>query len=379
MLNKSKAILSLLVSFIILPSLAFARGEDIFVGTWQGKLSGECVSTLVRCWETGFEMDILNLKVAERRRIPGRGTFSRAVSGWATVHYNTPKYIPMDPDCSGEVKMESGSISGQIEGEINTLQWEIPGGETAWCLNISNESQKRLAPEGTWTVTCKVGRRTNVISGAFVSGEILSFVNAPLNSRHKLDFTINRNDNSIALHEERAPLPFPFFPFTIPNGLTTEYKIDGILYGVHHEPFDFNNLPPNGLVETDKHTRKEIIIPNVGEVIVNTNSECKFKTDKLLEQFKGKLFFKVRKLEPQQFEIRTPVSIVGMRGTQFVTNVDKDRTTTLTVLEGSVEFSDLNKKKTVVVKKNQTSVVKPGGLPSEPVSIDEKRIPIWWE
>jgi ferric-dicitrate binding protein FerR (iron transport regulator) len=68
-----------------------------------------------------------------------------------------------------------------------------------------------------------------------------------------------------------------------------------------------------------------------------------------------------------------------MRGTQFVTNVDKDRTTTLTVLEGSVEFSDLNKKKTVVVKKNQTSVVKPGGLPSEPVSIDEKRIPIWWE
>lgn len=88
---------------------------------------------------------------------------------------------------------------------------------------------------------------------------------------------------------------------------------------------------------------------------------------------------RVKKLEPHQLEMRTPQAIAGVRGTQFLVNVEADGTTTLTVLEGTVEFSDLNEKKTVVVGKNQRSVVLPGGLPAEPISIDVERIPIWWE
>jgi len=33
----------------------------------------------------------------------------------------------------------------------------------------------------------------------------------------------------------------------------------------------------------------------------------------------------------------------------------------------------------VLVKKNQQSVCKAGGLPSEPVSIEPNQIPRWWE
>lgn len=72
-------------------------------------------------------------------------------------------------------------------------------------------------------------------------------------------------------------------------------------------------------------------------------------------------------------------AIVEVSGTNFTMEVSKDGTTTLTVLDGEVEFSDINKKNTVIVKKNQISVVSPGGLPSKPVSIDPNQIPRWWE
>lgn len=133
------------------------------------------------------------------------------------------------------------------------------------------------------------------------------------------------------------------------------------------------------LIKTDKFTQREIVVPNKGEVIVNTNSECKFKEDKLLEQYAGEIFAKIKKLPPEAFKVRTPQAVSSVRGTRFITRVEKDGTTILTVLDGEVEFSDINKKKTVIVKKNQRSVVKPGGLPSEPETINHNQIPRWWE
>lgn len=137
----------------------------------------------------------------------------------------------------------------------------------------------------------------------------------------------------------------------------------------------------NEPIKTDKFTQREIVVPNIGEVTVNINSECKFKEDKLLEQVLGEITTKLDKLreEGYDFKVRSPQAVIAVRGTQFITKVEKDGTTTLTVLDGEVEFSDKAKKKTVVVKKNQRSICKPGGLPSEPVSIDPNQIPRWWE
>lgn len=135
----------------------------------------------------------------------------------------------------------------------------------------------------------------------------------------------------------------------------------------------------NEPIITDTFTQRDIIVPNIGEVIVDTNSECEFKADTLLEQWKGKIYHRVRQMEPHQLEMRSPVAALAVRGTEFVTSVDTDGTTTLTVLEGTVEFSDLNRETTVTVEENQMSVVNPEGLPSEPVSIDPNQIPRWWE
>jgi len=178
----------------------------------------------------------------------------------------------------------------------------------------------------------------------------------------------------------------------------------------------------NETIKTDKFTQREIVIPavsetpdfpyKIGELIVAGNTECIFTSENELHlssgeivvfenvnwgkinldeivSFKpeisdiefGEITTKLDKLreEGYDFKVRSPQAGCGARETQFITKVDKDGTTTLTVLDGEVEFSDKQMRKTVLVKKNQKSVVKPGELPSEPVSIDQKIIPKWWE
>lgn len=137
----------------------------------------------------------------------------------------------------------------------------------------------------------------------------------------------------------------------------------------------------NEPIITDKFTQRDIIVPNKGRIIVNPNSECKFSKDNLLELTMGELITIVNKLkeEGEDFRVESPQAVLAPRGTKFITKVKKDGTTTLTVIDGEVEFLDKQMRKMVLVKKNQKSVVKPGGLPSEPVSFDPKMIPKWWE
>lgn len=122
-------------------------------------------------------------------------------------------------------------------------------------------------------------------------------------------------------------------------------------------------------IKTDKYTQKDIVVPEVGVVEVKPGSECKFKNKNTLEQFKGKMRNKVENLPSGNFGITTPVAIAGVRGTDFITIVGKN-STTLKVFEGEVAFSDINNEKTVIVKKNQMSTVKDGGVPSEPKEMD---------
>lgn len=133
----------------------------------------------------------------------------------------------------------------------------------------------------------------------------------------------------------------------------------------------------NEPIITDKFTQRDIVVPNKGKVIIKPNSESKFKEDRLLEQILGEIISIIK--PGVDYKVRTPQAVLAVRGTQFITEVAEDGTTTLAVLDGEVEFSDILRRKTVLVKKNQSSVVKPTELPTEPVSINPKMIPRWWE
>lgn len=139
-------------------------------------------------------------------------------------------------------------------------------------------------------------------------------------------------------------------------------------------------IKPNEPIETDKKTRIEVTIPDIGKVNIAENTKAKFKSENSLEVVKGKMHGFIKELKPKtKFEIHTAISITGVRGTEYAFNVEEDGTTTLIVLDGEVEFFDKEKKKTVLVKRNQQSVIKPGELPSEPENINPDRIIDWWK
>jgi hypothetical protein len=91
----------------------------------------------------------------------------------------------------------------------------------------------------------------------------------------------------------------------------------------------------------------------------------------------GKIWLDARPTE--KHEIHTPVDVLAVRGTEFTVEVAEDGTTTLIVLEGIVEFSDLQQTKIVAVGQNQTSTSTPSGTPSDPTMLDPELIQRWWE
>lgn len=146
------------------------------------------------------------------------------------------------------------------------------------------------------------------------------------------------------------------------------------------------DIKPNKPIKTDKKTQLEITMPSkdiidIAPINIAPNTELVIKSENLLEIVKGKIHGLIKKLKPNaKFEIRTPTSVIVIRGpAEYKLNVEDDGTTTVIVLDGEVEFSDIENKKTVIVKKNQKSVVKPGILPTDPEEIDPEKILNWWE
>ncbi|MBI3921508.1 MAG: TonB-dependent receptor [Armatimonadetes bacterium] len=74
--------------------------------------------------------------------------------------------------------------------------------------------------------------------------------------------------------------------------------------------------------------------------------------------------------------VQTPSAIAGARGTEFHLRVDPDGTTTLTVLEGEVDF--FNELGAVAVGASQQSVARRGVAPTAPVTVSNAGFTIEW-
>ncbi len=224
-----------------------------------------------------------------------------------------------------------------------------------------------------------------------------------------IDFRIE--NNTLLINYEGKPLNFD------KNGYIT---ITGELYRIYTKKDTLGKtIQIDESIKTDKFTQREIVVPAIikvpefpyktGELYVFNNTNCIFTSKNELYLGSGEIVVfedknwwekvdinkvvsemktpnKDLSLEIIMGEIeisgptkvRSPQAVLATRGTQFITKV-KDGTTILTVLDGEVEFSDINKKKTVIVKKNQKSMCETNGLPTEPETIDIEQILKWWE
>lgn len=158
-------------------------------------------------------------------------------------------------------------------------------------------------------------------------------------------------------------------------------KVTGELYRITTQKKIFPaDIKPNEPIKTDEKTQMEITLPSKDVIKVAQNTEAVIRSESLMEVVKGKIHGLIKKLKVKgKFEYHTPTVISAVLGTEFELNVEDDGTTTVVVFEGEVEFSDKENKKTVIVKKNQKSVVKRGTLPTEPEQFDPEKILKWWE
>lgn len=123
---------------------------------------------------------------------------------------------------------------------------------------------------------------------------------------------------------------------------------------------------------------------NNGSITIASNSTvdlsetCQEKSEpSVLNLIKGAIFYVVNTGGLHQPRIvLSPNAHAGVRGTKFILIAEDDKTVVM-VLEGEVSFWDINKRKTVIVKKNQKSICEKGGTPTDPVFLKPQEIPVW--
>jgi hypothetical protein len=92
----------------------------------------------------------------------------------------------------------------------------------------------------------------------------------------------------------------------------------------------------------------------------------------------GRTWFNVEKRADNELIIEAPTAIAGIRGTEFLVNVEPDGTTNFQLIEGSVEISDSKQKSSIILNAGMEVTVQAGTstLNTGLLKIDTKNN--WW-
>lgn len=141
-------------------------------------------------------------------------------------------------------------------------------------------------------------------------------------------------------------------------------------------------LEEKDFVKTGTDSRAEILLPDqtVVKVMENSMMQLNFipepeKPETELFSWSGKFFFMVKKLINTKFEVKSPASVVAIRGTEFYLQNGESKSE-LWVRSGSVDFSDVNGTQMETVVGGQKSIIERGGAPSTPIDLtpEEKEL-----
>jgi len=126
-------------------------------------------------------------------------------------------------------------------------------------------------------------------------------------------------------------------------------------------------------IKVEKNSETEIVFDN-GNAVLLKKGEIGIKDDgvKIID---GEAAFEI--VKGNFFEVDSPVSIIGVRGTEFVVKHKKEKTL-VAVLKGKVELENPEfKKSKIILKKGKQSVVIKGFKPSKPIGISKEFLKNW--
>jgi hypothetical protein len=131
-------------------------------------------------------------------------------------------------------------------------------------------------------------------------------------------------------------------------------------------------------IKTGPNSRAGLVLKDGGEIKISQNTVLTVdKTVIMMGQMrsrinlnKGKIYNKVYGL--RKVDIKTPIAVCAVRGTEYQTEVEEDGATAVIVVAGTVSVE--NEFGSVLVSPGQMSQVKPGKAPEPPQKLDEKKI-----
>lgn len=150
-----------------------------------------------------------------------------------------------------------------------------------------------------------------------------------------------------------------------------------------HKNYVVGEDAQNGeIVKTGKGERATLRFPDDSHVELAENTTFKIggvdDREVTLELITGRLASFVERLFERSFKIRSATAVTSVRGTSFVME-STPKGTEVQVLQGTVDVSDINQKKTVQVTAGGVVLVPKGGIPSDPVSFDPQKLDLWFE
>jgi hypothetical protein len=133
-------------------------------------------------------------------------------------------------------------------------------------------------------------------------------------------------------------------------------------------------------IRTNETSRATIVFADGAKLRMNVNTDLIIKRKKKFDLFYNFIDMVVGEIRANvfkkdvDFEVKTPSAIAAVRGTEFNLKAKEDETI-LIVYSGKIEF--FNEFGKVLVEISQMSIAKLGQIPSQPVTIDLKKIPDW--
>lgn len=347
-----------------------ATADDLFVGTWSGHISGQGRDNMLAIgasgvWDSSFQLEIGEITIGPRMQLQDDIT-GRPIRGTATVYHDTVG-SNFEGFEDGAAFLEPKTTSAALTGYIETSRQSSTIGEEAWRMELDLADFERggtielYGEEDTYTLPIE----RSMIYVAMSSRDVLGT---------NLSVKFSDDGNTMYLHER------------VDSAGIIGYELTGELHRVTPQKKTFGKDIKSGEeVTTDKNTRLDIDIPDVGEVIMGPGSKASITSSRsddeiTLEMIRGQMRHQIKAAEDRgmDFKVVNPQSIAGVRGTSFISSVHEG-VETIIVLEGSVEVSDKSgSAPPVIVGKDKMIVIDETGFPEGPMDLDPG-YPRWWE
>jgi len=122
-------------------------------------------------------------------------------------------------------------------------------------------------------------------------------------------------------------------------------------------------LEMNDIILTKDDATVDIIVKNKGIIRIGENARVELKTlseeNIELKQDSGTVITHLKKLNANEnYSVVTPTSVAAVRGTSFITKVDKDQNTTVALVHGSIEIRDKKGNSMVLDKAGEITIQK---------------------